>query len=82
VRRVGRFDADLVQQAIIANNPNIIVLNHVDYIDSQYLEQEMLNESCINFINNVQESIKRKIDFVGTGPYTMVELNRGKKCGI
>ena len=33
VRRVGRFDPDLVHRAIAANNPSFVVLNHLDYVD-------------------------------------------------
>src|SRR5207249_2305427 len=33
-RRVGRFDPGIVRQAIRVNDPSLIVLNHVDYIDA------------------------------------------------
>ena len=35
VRRVARFDADIVRKAIVHNNPTRIVLNHVDYLDRE-----------------------------------------------
>ena len=35
VRRVGRFDAQIVKDAIVVNAPTCIVLNHVDYVDAR-----------------------------------------------
>lgn len=34
LRRVARFNTDIVLQAIKANKPTCIVLNHLDYIDA------------------------------------------------
>src|SRR3984885_13475898 len=34
LRRVARFDSQIVREAIIANNPSMIVLNHLDYVDA------------------------------------------------
>ena len=46
VRRVARFDASAVKAAIQANNPNVIVLNHMDYIDYNNNIIEAEDEVC------------------------------------
>lgn len=35
LRRVGQFEASVVKAAIACNNPNMIVLNHLDYVGSE-----------------------------------------------
>jgi adenylosuccinate synthase len=37
LRRVGRFNSEIVRRAIQANQPTRIVLNHLDYIDPGYV---------------------------------------------
>jgi adenylosuccinate synthase len=56
VRRVAKFDSEIVKQAIIANRPSKVVLNHLDYIDKNDREQ---------FITEVEKSIGQKVDLVG-----------------
>ncbi len=75
IRRVGRFDADIVNKAIIANKPNLIVLNHLDYIDSLCFGKEDLTEPVLNFVNNIQKSIDNKLTFIGTGPSVLTKFN-------
>lgn len=36
IRRVARFDADVVVRSILCNRPNRIVLNHLDYVDKDF----------------------------------------------
>ena len=56
IRRIGKFDPEIVKQAIIANKPTSIVLNHLDYIDLNKRKE---------FINYVENSINQKIDYIG-----------------
>ncbi|SIS53057.1 Adenylosuccinate synthetase [Thalassolituus maritimus] len=56
LRRVARFDSDIVKKAIDANNPTSIVLNHIDYIPDQ---------SRQIFISKLESQINRKIDYIG-----------------
>lgn len=56
VRRVAKFDADIVKKAIIVSKPSKIVLNHLDYIHKS---------QRINFIKQVEQAIGQKIDYVG-----------------
>lgn len=66
IRRVARFDPQVVRQAIAANSPNIIVLNHVDYFD--YSVQDKLSAKVETLIDEVETSINRKINFIGLNP--------------
>ncbi len=68
LRRVGRFDSAIVAKAIVSNNPNIIVLNHLDYIPL---------ESQLAFLKDVQNSIGRHVDYIGDGAIGLQKNNEG-----
>lgn len=70
VRRVARFDQDIVKAAIVANNPDIIVMNHVDYISADMKSGTPFTDKQITFIREVEQSIGRRIDYCGYGPMT------------
>lgn len=74
IRRVGTFDKELVISAIKANNPNIIVLNHVDYFDYSCTNKPVLSEKQLTNIKNIESQIKRKINYIGNGPNTFIEM--------
>jgi len=65
VRRVARFDADIVKAAIQSNLPTRLVLNHADYFDrrgsggsiSRVIEAQ---------IASIEERIGRSVDLIGT----------------
>jgi adenylosuccinate synthase len=67
VRRVAEFDADVIKRAIQVNQPNIIVLNHVDYVDYTCHDSQIIPDSVAAFINKISESIGQRIDYIGTG---------------
>jgi adenylosuccinate synthase len=66
LRRVARFDAELVRRAIAVNQPSLIVLNHVDYVDAA--ARHGLTAKAARFVDEVAGAIDRRIDFVGLGP--------------
>lgn len=73
VRRVARFDADIVRKAITVNNPNIIVLNHVDYVDNELLENPLkFTFKARKFVDDVQISINRQINYIGFSPRYLI----------
>lgn len=72
LRRVGRFDPEIVKAAIRANGATRIVLNHLDYVDYSVYERQDLSLRAEAFVAKVEQSIGRSIDFVGTGPKTLV----------
>jgi adenylosuccinate synthase len=71
VRRVAEFDENIVNQAILVNKPNIIVLNHCDYIDSSVYQKTLLTDKVVKTIEQIETALKRKIDFIGTGENTL-----------
>jgi adenylosuccinate synthase len=71
LRRVGLFDAAVVKRAIEINNPTRIVLNHFDYVDPGVREHRF-SVNALAFLKKVESDIGREVDFVGTGPDTLI----------
>ncbi len=70
IRRVGRFDSTVVIKAISSNAPNVIVLNHLDYVDASSLPH--ISNRCAEFIEYVETSIGQKVDFLGINRKTIL----------
>lgn len=68
LRRVGLFDADIPLQAIKANQPDQIVLNHLDYIAGA---ADTISKNRELFIQKVQEMINEKINYIGLSPSSL-----------
>ncbi len=73
VRRVARFDPDIVRQAIVVNQPTRIVLNHLDYIDTSCRQINKLTAKASEFVNEIELLIGEKIDCTGFGPASLIE---------
>lgn len=73
VRRVARFDPNIVCQAIMVNQPTRIVLNHLDYIDTSCKHVNKLTDKASEFVNEIELLIEKKIDYMGFGPASLVE---------
>jgi adenylosuccinate synthase len=73
VRRVARFDAHIVREAIAANTPSVIVLNHLDHVDAA--ARAGLTPKAAEFVGWVAETIGRPVDLLGLGPDTLVEVS-------
>lgn len=67
VRRVARFDADVVRRSILCNRPNIIVLNHMDYVDDHVHGLPAISRKCGEFISIIEEQIGQGVSYFGTG---------------
>jgi adenylosuccinate synthase len=67
LRRVGRFDPEIVRRAIQANQPTRIVLNHLDYVDPKVRDRS-LTAKAQAFIEKVEAGIGRRVDWLGIGP--------------
>ncbi len=78
-RRVANFDPNIVYQAILANQPTRIVLNHLDYIDIACKKTRKTTAKISSFVTAVECSIKRKIDYLGFGPDSLVLNSRNIK---
>jgi len=74
LRRVARFDPELVRGAIAVNKPSLIVLNHIDYVDAECAMLGTLTDRARKFIRGVSDSIGAPVDLVGLGPSTIVDM--------
>lgn len=74
VRRVARFTSDVVKEAIRANQPDVIVLNHLDYIDISHQNVKQLSPKQVEFLAGVEREIGRKISYCGTGTMNLIEM--------
>ena len=70
LRRVARFDPEIVREAIIANNPSVIVLNHIDYVDAA--ASGGVTDRASEFLTDVEARIGRRIDLLGLGPDILI----------
>jgi adenylosuccinate synthase len=73
VRRVARFDPDIVRQAIIVNRPTKIVLNHLDYIDASCFANNELSEKTSFFVRKIESLIGSSVDYFGFSPSSLVK---------
>lgn len=78
LRRVARFDPAIVREAIRANRPDKIVLNHVDYLDAE-CSSGHLTPRVIEFIATVSAEIGQSIDLVGVGPDELLQFESARK---
>ena len=64
LRRVGHFDASVVKASIACNNPNMVVLNHLDYVGPQ-ADLKDAGSKLNRFIREVSEAVKIPITHFG-----------------
>lgn len=72
LRRVARFDAGIVKEAIDANAPTCVVLNHVDYVDAACTSPESATYKIDSFVAGIEKQINFKINYIGLGPASVV----------
>lgn len=78
IRRVATFDPEIVRQAIQVNRPDIIVMNHLDYIDYSCHNTGHISNKITQFVSRVSDEIGQHIDYLGTGKAHMIEMDRRK----
>lgn len=84
LRRVARFDLELVKKATNVNRPTHIALMGVDYLDYKNKGVKYYNEltqKTKEFISWLEWELKVKVSFIGTGPsdYELIDrLNEWK----
>jgi adenylosuccinate synthase len=71
IRRVGHFDPELVRRAIQVNQPSRIVLNHLDYVDPKVRDADLTTKAR-QFVEVVEAGVGRHVDWLGTGPATIM----------
>ena len=75
IRRVSRFDPEIVKKAVEINKPTRIVLNHLDYLCSPKIKS--YDQIIDNFVLKVEASIKRNIDYLGFSPKLIERRKNG-----
>jgi adenylosuccinate synthase len=75
IRRVARFSPDIVRRAIAANHPSLVVLNHIDYVDSGCGAGLQLSERALQFVGRVEAEIGRTIDYFGLSRESILHRN-------
>lgn len=84
IRRVAEFDSGIVKRAISVNKPDIIVMNHLDYINSQ-VSDGVVKQDVIDFVLTTESDIGRKIDLFGVNNTEVLDrsaiLNKEEKYG-
>jgi adenylosuccinate synthase len=81
-RRIARFDPEVVKQAIRANRPTRIALNHLDYVDFQCRSGQRLTQRGLAFVHAIEREIGRRVDLVGVGPAEVVWRNPDRKIAV
>jgi len=67
LKRVARFDADIVKRSILCNKPNIVVVNHLDLLPNNNAKRKML-------IKEFRENIGMDIDYIGIDGKSLLEV--------
>ncbi len=79
VRRVARFDPEIVHQAILYNRPTRIVLNHLDYVDAESSVYLAHTAKTFSFLQDVEKKVNYRIAFVGLGAGKLVPTEAATK---
>jgi adenylosuccinate synthase len=66
IRRVANFSPEVVREAIAANSPTTIVLNHVDYWGGAVGASGILPGTVADRLATLEEEIGRRVDLIGT----------------
>ncbi len=64
---------NVVIRSIICNKPNIIVLNHVDYLDDS-CRNGLISEKVKLFIDKVSAEVSVKVNYAGINEVDLVLL--------
>ncbi|HEX5413793.1 MAG TPA: adenylosuccinate synthetase [Terriglobia bacterium] len=71
IRRVGRFDWDLAERAVITNRPTLLAINGLDYLDYRNFGvagSAHLTDGGAYFVRSIARRLGVKVDFGGVGP--------------
>jgi len=79
LRRVARFDLELVKKAVLANMPTHIALMGVDYLNYKnkgVRHYSKLTQKTKDFILRLEQELGVNVSFVGTGPMDYELMDR------
>jgi adenylosuccinate synthase len=72
IRRVAKFSPWVVREAITANRPSCVVLNHADYWDFEARTTRSLSWRVCEAVRSVEERIACKVNLVGLDEVSLV----------
>jgi adenylosuccinate synthase len=84
LRRVGEFDWDLAERAVMVNRPTSIALHGADYLDHSDLgvsRWHQLGERSKHFIDTLEQRLGVRVRYVFTGPDRDHIIDRGAATG-
>jgi adenylosuccinate synthase len=67
IRRVGRFDPQIPNEAIEVHRPTKIVLNHLDYFDFTSHRSRTATNKVIEALRGIETDLNQSVDFLGLG---------------
>lgn len=68
IRRVSRFDEGIVRRALAVNRPDVLVMNHLDYVDGAAAASGKPTDRVLEFVEDVEQRIGQQIDLLGFSP--------------
>lgn len=74
MRRVARFDPEIVRQAILYNRPTRIVMNHLDYLDVRNTAFQNYTPEASSLLRYFEEQIGYHITYAGFGPDHLISI--------
>ena len=69
------FDLSLARQGISVTDPNVVIINGFDQSESDSLE---LDDSQLERLQSIENDLNISIDYVGTGPNTLLSVDEIK----
>jgi adenylosuccinate synthase len=85
LRRVGRFDLDLVRLACLYNRPNALAvmgLDRLNYANSCVTERAMLSSDAELFLSSIRDDVGLPIRWIGTGFNTFDVINSPARVDV
>ena len=79
IRRVARFDPEIVRQAVMYNRPTRIVLNHLDYLDVRNTAFQNYTPETFFLLRYFEEEIGYHISYAGFGPDHLISIQECMK---
>ncbi|SDZ12466.1 adenylosuccinate synthetase [Nitrosomonas sp. Nm33] len=79
IRRVARFDPEIVRQAVMYNKPTRIVLNHLDYLDVRNIAFQNYTPETLSLLRHFEEKIGSRIAYAGFGPDHLIPIKNSLK---
>lgn len=85
LRRVAKFNMELVKRAAMINRPTELALHGADYIDfanKGITRFDALTTSAKEFVNYLEQNLRIAIYLIGTGPECLETIDRTKSNNI